>query len=236
MGKRVCVNSLTLMLGLSLPAVFVDDSKGQVRSGESTTYLLSYVQGIDEARRAIESGNPVLYRYGFVSFFECVDEETGLFYVTRGGCRIDTKTRGRIEGFNNTIRRRLQSVGSLDGSYKRWVSSLFDLRGSFEAAEREEAPARLEPGGEATFADLGRVVHAHTSVSKTGSPWKIVLEIQGPQGQIGSLPMYTNDSGVDLIRGPSDSNLVFLRYRKSGALRYAAIDIEKARLLRVDSK
>jgi hypothetical protein len=212
--------------------------RGQAPARKSGEYQAAYKQGREEADRELRDHEVTIYFWGLPeSLFDHLDKETGLPYCWFG-CKGDDKLEGRVDGHNDRITEHIKANGLPKESFKPWEKELFGLQDYFESRRKHEKPEILAADGPALKSPDGTcslkpVVKQNTNeglVVKT-----LALEVSGNAQKPREIWLFANaDVKTELFWGPKGSGFAVVASHLSGCQTYMAINLRRARWLRIE--
>jgi hypothetical protein len=230
------MRALRMILGLM--ALCGGTVHGQEPARKSDEYQAAYKQGREEADRELRDQEAKIYFFGLPeSLFEHLDKETGLPYYGFG-CVGDDKIEGRVDGHNDRITEHIKAHGLPKESFKPWEKELFGLQDYFESRRKRGKPEILAADGPALKSPDGTcslkpVVKQETNEGRVVKT--LALEVSGNSQKPREIWLFANaDVKTELFWGPKGSGFAVVASHLSGCRTYMAIDLRRARWLRIE--
>jgi len=171
--------------------------------------------------------NVVWYVYGGERF-SGFNVQTGLPEVNLSSLPADMQSADFAKAHNDAILEYIQTNGSVPGSFLPWQSDLFHQAAFWSQHAQESQTVKLDapvtsPGG----------VYSLTLQKGGNGQGAYQLSVNGPTANItSSSPPGATEPSVDVVFGPTSSDLLFTRWPSSGGQPvYAAMNLRDGKWL-----
>lgn len=226
--------AVTFALLLLPSAISAQEAKEVRLIGDSDEYRAGYRQGVEEAKKELESGVATFYTCGLQLGLEHLDRETGIPIRPIAGCGVDDEILGRSFGHNKTLSDSMKLRGLPANSFKRWEKELFGLEAYFIARSKQQAPVRPKAGGPVLKSPDGKftITPVRSEYKRQdGSTGNVFALIVGGDGvKPSTVNVWWDD--VDLVWGPNGSRFAVLRNVQKEWDKYDALDLQRGEWLR----
>jgi hypothetical protein len=201
-------------------------------------YQEAYLRGRAEADAQLEQGRATVYLFGSGMMTELTDRRTGLPLQWIGGCAIDAKVVGRMDGHNDRLEEQIRAHGLPANSFKRWENELFDLKTYCAARPGSEGPHPLFAGGPALKSPDGAVAIRPVTTRREGPDGRrgdrLGIVVVGKAPERPAVEVAFDRGRSEVFWGPDGSGFAVIRCRGADRDRYMALDLKGVRWLRFE--